>query len=242
MIRADTRLVELGLVPSRNRAQAEIKAGRVRASGRAIEKPSEQVSADAPLTLEVPENPWVSRGGLKLEFALAQFGFDVAGCVALDIGASTGGFTQVLLARGAKRVYAVDVGRAQLHSDLRRDKRVVNLEGQDARQLNEELVPEEVDILVADVSFISLKLVLPVPMHHLNRRARIVLLVKPQFECGPKASKKGVVRDANARIGAYSDLNDFISAMPEWQVLPMLKCPVPGGKGNVEMLLGAIRR
>ncbi len=238
--RADERLVELGLVPSRARAQAEIRAGTVTANGKRVAKPSERLAPSAILQIAEPENPWVSRGGLKLAHGLEHFGIDALGAVALDIGASTGGFTQVLLAKGARRVYAVDVGHSQLHATLRADECVVVLESRDARALDRAIVPDAVDILVADVSFISLKLVLPVAMALAAESAKMVVLVKPQFELGPGATTKGIVREEAARHSAVQSVADWIQAQ-RWTVMGWTKSPIRGGDGNEEFLLAAQR-
>jgi 23S rRNA (cytidine1920-2'-O)/16S rRNA (cytidine1409-2'-O)-methyltransferase len=241
MIRVDQRLVELGLVPSRARAQSEIKAGTVTLGGRAIQKPGERVAPEAVLELAVPENPWVSRGGLKLAHGLDHFAIDPSGAVALDLGASTGGFTQVLLERGAVRVYAVDVGHDQLHSSLRGDPRVVVLKRTNARHLDRALIPEPIDLIVADVSFISLRLVLPPALALAQQRARLLVLVKPQFELGPGAAPKGIVRDPARRAEAARDVALLIAAQPGWSVSGETPSPIPGGDGNEEVLLAAER-
>lgn len=240
-MRADERLVRQGLVPSRARAQAEIRAGTVILDGRVVAKPSQDVAPDAELAIASPENPWVSRGGLKLARALDVFGIDAAGAVALDVGASTGGFTEVLLARGAHRVYAVDVGRGQLHERLRAEPRVVSLEAKDARALTHYDIPESVDIIVADVSFISLRLVLPAAVQFAKPSASLIALVKPQFEAGPGAVRKGIIKDAGLRSAAVEGLSRVVQDDLGWQVLGCAPSPVKGGDGNEEFLLAAAR-
>lgn len=240
MPRADQRLVELGLVASRARAQAEIGAGRVTLAGQPVRKPNQTVAPDAALELSEPENPWVSRGGLKLAHAFDRFAMDPTGTVALDIGASTGGFTQVLLARGASRVYSVDVGHDQMHASLRDDPRVVVIERTNARGIGGETVPEPIDLIVADVSFISLKLALPPGLALAKPGARLVALVKPQFEAGPGAAGKGVVRDAAARSAAVEGIAQFL-ADAGWTVFGQTPSPIRGGDGNEETFLAARR-
>ena len=192
--RADRLLVERGLFDSRAKAQAAIAAGLVTADDVLVRKSSDEVPVEATLRAEAA-HPWVSRGGVKLVAALCHFGFDPAGHVCLDVGASTGGFTQVLLARGAQRVYAVDVGRAQLHASLRDEPRVTLFEETDIRTLDPSRLSELPDFLVIDVSFISLKLVLPPAIALLRTPARLIALIKPQFEAGRRDLKKGIVRD-----------------------------------------------
>jgi 23S rRNA (cytidine1920-2'-O)/16S rRNA (cytidine1409-2'-O)-methyltransferase len=235
--RADVLLVERGLFESRARAQAAITAGLVTADGVPLKKPSELVS-DAAALEATPEHPWVSRGALKLAAALDQFGFDPAGRVCLDAGASTGGFTEVLLARGARRVYAVDVGRDQLHARLRGRADIVSMEATDIRKLDS--LPEPPDFAVADVSFISLKLILPALDRLLRKPAYLVALIKPQFEAGRAHLKKGVVRDAAVHDAVCADIAAFASAAG-WSVAGIIPSPIAGGEGNREFLLGAYR-
>ena len=233
--RADVLLVERGLFESRAKAQAAIAAGRVAADGVVLRKPSDEISADALLDA-TPEHPWVSRGGLKLAAALDRFGFDPAGRVCLDVGASTGGFTDVLRARGARRVYAVDVGRGQLHPKLRADAAVVALEETDIRALAP--LAEPPDLAVVDVSFISLKLVLPAVDRLLRRPAQLVALIKPQFEAGRKNLKKGIVRDPAVHAAVCDDIAAFAASLG-WKVAGIIPSPIEGGDGNKEFLMGA---
>jgi 23S rRNA (cytidine1920-2'-O)/16S rRNA (cytidine1409-2'-O)-methyltransferase len=193
-MRIDRLLVERGLFESRAKAQAAIAAGRVTADEVIVAKPSDEVSADAVLCAE-PAHPWVSRGGVKLAAALNHFRFDPSGCVGLDVGASTGGFTQVLLSRGARRVYAVDVGQRQLHPSLQARPKIVSIEKTDIRALDPALLTEPPDFVTIDVSFISLELVLPAALGLAQAPARALALIKPQFEAGRRALKKGIVRD-----------------------------------------------
>ena len=235
--RADQLLVERGLFESRTRAQAAIAAGLVTANGIVLRKPSDGVAVDAVIEA-APEHPWVSRGGLKLVAALDHFGFDPAGRVCLDAGASTGGFTEVLLARGARRVYAVDVGHGQLHARLHERHEVVSLEGTDIRTLDPARLTEPPDLAVADVSFISLKLVLPALGRLLRHPGELVALIKPQFEAGRTHLKKGVVRDAAVHAAVCEDIAAF-AASRGWTVAGTIPSPIEGGEGNKEFLIGA---
>ena len=237
--RADILLVERGLAPSRARAQAAIEAGLVTADGILVEKASQPVPPEAELRA-TPAHPYVSRGGLKLAAALAHFAVDPAGKVCLDIGASTGGFSEVLAGRGARRVYAVDVGHGQLHPSLQGRHDIVSLEATDARTLDRRLVPEPVDLVVADVSFISLKLVLPAALNLCAAAAELVVLVKPQFEAGRAHLKKGIVRDEGVQKAVCVDIEKFIAAAG-WRVLGTMPSPIAGGDGNREFLMGAGR-
>jgi 23S rRNA (cytidine1920-2'-O)/16S rRNA (cytidine1409-2'-O)-methyltransferase len=237
--RADRSLVERGLATSRARAQAAIEAGLVIADGVRVEKASQPVSPDAEIRA-TPAHPYVSRGGLKLAAALDRFGIDPRGKVCLDIGASTGGFSEVLLERGARLVYAVDVGHGQLHPSLSGRPGLVSLEGTDARALDRKLIPESVDLLVADVSFISLKLVLPAALKLCAPAAELIVLVKPQFEAGRAHLKKGIVRDEAVRNAVCADIERFIAAAG-WSVIGSIESPITGGEGNREFLIGARR-
>ena len=237
--RADRVLVGRGIFDSRARAQAAIEAGLVTADGKRVAKPSETISATA--TIEAREAyEWVSRAGLKLEAALDAAELGVEGLEALDVGASTGGFTEVLLARGALRVHAVDVGRGQLHERLRGDPRIVSLEETDIRSLAPGAVPAA-GILTVDVSFISLHQVLPALLPHAATKAHLVALVKPQFEVGrDKLSKGGIVKDVEARAEAAARIVALLEELG-WKVTHRLVSPVLGGDGNEESLLVAAR-
>ena len=235
--RADLLLVERGLFESRARAQAAIAAGRVTADGVVLRKPSDAIASDA-LLGAAPEHPWVSRGGMKLVAALDHFGFGPAGRVCLDVGASTGGFSDVLRARGARHVYAIDVGRGQLHPKLRDDPGVVSLEQTDIRALDS--LAEPADFAVVDVSFISLKLVLPAVDRLLRRPAQLVALIKPQFEAGRDRVKKGIVRDRAVHAAVCDDIATFVATLG-WEVIGAIPSPIEGGEGNREFLIGARR-
>ena len=237
--RADRLLVERGLFDSRAKAQAAIAAGLVTADDAPVRKASDEIPLGAALRAEAA-HPWVSRGGVKLAAALDRFGFDPAGHVCLDVGASTGGFTQVLLARGARRVYAVDVGRGQLHASLREAAAVVVFEQTNIRNFDAGRLPEPPDFLVVDVSFISLKLVLPAAIALLRMPARLIALIKPQFEAGRRHLKKGIVRDPQVHAAVCEDIAGFVAAMG-WTVGVVVASPIMGGDGNREFLLGAAR-
>jgi 23S rRNA (cytidine1920-2'-O)/16S rRNA (cytidine1409-2'-O)-methyltransferase len=242
LARLDVRMVELGLAPSRARAQDLIRRGLVDIAGVTEQRPGVGVAASAAIHLSHAAGDHVSRGALKLIAALDRFRFPVAGVVALDVGASTGGFTQVLLERGAARIYAVDVGHSQLHARLAGDARVVSLEGCDARHLDRTLVSESVGAIVADVSFISLIKALPVPLTLAGDGAWLIALIKPQFEAGRAAvGKRGIVRDPAARQRAVELVRTWIDAQPGWRVLDVIPSPIAGGAGNEEFLLGAVR-
>ncbi len=241
--RADQALVERGLAESRARAQALILAGKVFSGERRVEKPGEAVREDAPLELRGgQDHPWVSRGGLKLAHALEHFGLSPEGRVCLDIGASTGGFTDVLLKHGAARVYAVDVGHGQLAWSLRNDPRVVVLERTNARYLNASQVPEPVGVLVCDASFIGLRTVLPAPLALCAPGAWAVALIKPQFEAGPEAvGKGGVVRDPAVHEAVCAAIESWWSGLPGWRVIGLTPSPILGPEGNREFLIAAER-
>ncbi len=206
-------------------------------AGRRIGKPAETVAADAPIEAEAPF-PWVSRGGVKLAAALDHFGYDPEGLTCLDIGASTGGFTHVLLSRGAVRVYAVDVGQGQLHASLAADQRVCSSERQDARTLQADQLAAPPSAITCDVSFISLGLVLPRVLSLAAPGAWLAALIKPQFEVGPKAVVKGLVKDAAARDRAVTAVRAAVTAAG-WQIDGVISSPIAGGDGNQEFLLGA---
>jgi 23S rRNA (cytidine1920-2'-O)/16S rRNA (cytidine1409-2'-O)-methyltransferase len=238
-IRADQLLVSRGLAESRTRAQALIMAGAVFSGERKVAKAGDLLAEDAALEVRGKDHPWVSRGGIKLEHGLRHFGFDVSGAVALDVGSSTGGFTDVLLSRGAAKVYAVDVGTNQLAWKLRQDPRVVVLEQTNARYLTSEQVPEPVDIVVCDASFISLAKVLEAPLKLAKAGAKLVALIKPQFEAGrEEVGKGGVVRDSAVHERVCEEASAWVTAQG-WTVLGITPSPITGPEGNVEFLLGA---
>lgn len=238
-IRVDQLIVERGLAESRSRAQALIMAGLVFAGERKVAKAGEMLAADAALDVRGKDHPWVSRGGLKLDQGLSHFGIDVTGAVAMDVGSSTGGFTDVLLTRGATRVYAVDVGTNQLAWKLRQDPRVVVLEQTNARALTAEHIPEPIDIVVCDASFISLAKVLDAPLGFARGGAHLVALVKPQFEAGrAEVGKGGVVRDAAVHQRVCDAAAEWVAGKG-WRVLGVTPSPITGPEGNVEFLLAA---
>ncbi len=237
--RADLALVHRGLFPSRAKAAEAIAAGLVRVDGRVLAKASEPLAPEAAIEAQAPY-PWVSRGGVKLAAALDKFGFDPQGRTCLDIGASTGGFCDVLLARGAATVIAVDVGTGQLHPKIAADPRVFALEKTDARALTPDKLPAAPDLIVADVSFISLTLVLPKILPLAAPASRLVALVKPQFELGPRQTRKGIVRDAADRDAACARVAATVTSMG-WRVVGLIPSPIAGGDGNQEFLLGAER-
>jgi 23S rRNA (cytidine1920-2'-O)/16S rRNA (cytidine1409-2'-O)-methyltransferase len=240
--RADQLLVEQGLAESRTKAQALILAGLVSCAERRIDKPGEQLAIDAALALKGRDHPWVSRGGVKLAHALDHFRIDVEGHVALDIGASTGGFTEVLLARGAGRVHAVDVGHGQLAWKLRQDPRVDVRERVNARYLTQADIPEPVDMITCDASFIGLATVLPAPLALASEQAQLVALVKPQFEAGPaRVSKGGVVRDPAVHREVCERAAAWMASQPGWSVVGIVESPILGPEGNREFLLYARR-
>jgi 23S rRNA (cytidine1920-2'-O)/16S rRNA (cytidine1409-2'-O)-methyltransferase len=239
--RLDAALVARGLVDTRTRAQALIIAGRVWSGERRLDKPGMAVADDVALELRGLDHPWVSRGGIKLAHALEQFRIDPAGLVAIDVGASTGGFTDVLLQRGAARVYAVDVGQGQLAWGLRNDPRVVVLEKTNARHLTAAEVPEPVDLVVCDASFIGLETVLPAALALAKPRARVVALIKPQFEVGRgRVGKGGVVRDPALHDEVCRRIEAWL-ARQGWRVLGVSRSPITGPEGNVEFLIAAER-
>jgi 23S rRNA (cytidine1920-2'-O)/16S rRNA (cytidine1409-2'-O)-methyltransferase len=238
-IRADQLLVTRGLAESRTRAQALIMAGAVFSGDKKLSKAGDLLAEDAPLEVRGKDHPWVSRGGIKLDHGLTHFGFDVSGAVALDVGSSTGGFTDVLLSRGAAKVYAVDVGTNQLAWKLRQDPRVVVHEQTNARSLDSSIIPEPVDIVVCDASFISLAKVLEAPLRLAKRDAKLVALVKPQFEARrQEIGKGGVVRDAAVHARVVAEAKTWVEAQ-SWTVLGITPSPITGPEGNVEFLLGA---
>jgi 23S rRNA (cytidine1920-2'-O)/16S rRNA (cytidine1409-2'-O)-methyltransferase len=214
-------------------------AGAVFSGERKLVKAGDMLAEDAPLEVRGKDHPWVSRGGIKLDHALTHFGFDVTGAVALDVGSSTGGFTDVLLTRGAAKVYAVDVGTNQLAWKLRQDPRVVVLEQVNARYLTVEQVPESVDVVVCDASFIGLAKVLEAPLTLAKTGAKLIALVKPQFEAGrDEVGKGGVIRDPAVHQRVCAKAAEWVAARG-WRVLGLIESPITGPEGNVEFLLGA---
>ncbi|MGH7049090.1 MAG: TlyA family RNA methyltransferase [Acetobacteraceae bacterium] len=240
--RADLLLLARGLAESRARAQALILAGLVYSGEQRVEKPGQTIAAIAPLAVRGRDHPWASRGGIKLAHALAHFGLSPMGRICLDIGASTGGFVDVLLANGALRVHAVDVGHGQLAWKLRTDPRVVLHERVNARYLSEQEIPEPIAALTSDASFISLATVLPAPLALTAPGAWAIALIKPQFELGPGAvGRGGVVRDPAAHQQACARIAEWWAGIPGWRVLGVTASPITGPAGNREFLIGAIR-
>jgi 23S rRNA (cytidine1920-2'-O)/16S rRNA (cytidine1409-2'-O)-methyltransferase len=241
-MRLDQALVSRGLVPTRARALDLIKRGFVRVGGRVCDKPSLAVLPEVHIDIAGDLTGYVSRGAEKLVAALDAFSFDVQGRTALDVGASTGGFTQILVARGARRVYAVDVGHGQLHGLLRDDPRVVSLEGVDAREISAAQLGEPIDALVADVSFVSVTKVLAPALALAKDGAWLVVLVKPQFEVGrDHIGRGGIVRDEEVRQAALKTVLNWLVLQPGWRIVGHMPSPILGGSGNAEYLLGARR-
>ncbi len=238
--RLDQMLLDRGLVESRAKAQALVLAGKVFSGERRLDKPGTPVADDIALEVRGQDHPWVSRGGVKLAHALDHFGLSPKGRVCLDVGASTGGFTDVLLVRGAEKVHAVDVGHGQLAWKLRSDPRVVVHEKTNARFLSAEQVPDPIDALVCDASFIGLATLLPAPLALCAPGAWAVALIKPQFEVGPGAvGKGGVVRDAGQHRAVVARIEAWFSALPGWRVLGTTESPITGPEGNREFLIAA---
>ena len=239
--RADQMLVDRGLAESRTRAQALVMAGLVFAGDRKVDKPGQQLADDVVLQVRGRDHPWVSRGGIKLAHGLDETDWDVGGAVAIDVGSSTGGFTDVLLTRGAARVYAVDSGTNQLAWKLRQDPRVIVHEQTSARILTPAHIPEPIDLVVCDASFIALEKVLPVPLGFVVPGGRLLALIKPQFEAGrEEVGKGGVVRDP----AVHARVCDTVAAWLDrtgWGVSLLTRSPITGPEGNVEFLIAAVR-
>ncbi len=239
-IRADQLLVEQGLAESRSRAQAMIMAGQVYCGDRKLAKAGDMLADDAILSVKGKDHPWVSRGGLKLVHALEHFGLNTEGRVVLDVGASTGGFTDVALTHGAAKVYAVDVGHGQLAWKLREDPRVVVMERTNARYLTTTEIPDPIDAVVCDASFIGLETVLPAPLSLAAPGAWAVALIKPQFEVGKgRVGKGGVVRDTALHDEVCVRIHDWFAGLPGWTVLGITASPILGPEGNKEFLIAA---
>lgn len=238
--RLDVLLVERGLAENRSRAQALIMAGLVHSDNARLDKPGNRYASDIPLMVSGQEHPWVSRGGQKLDGALTHFSINPEGMIAIDVGASTGGFTDVLLQKGAACVYAIDVGHGQLDWKLRQDERVIVFEKTNARHLTSEQVPVAVDMVVCDASFISLKTVLPSALALTKDEALLVALIKPQFEAGKEhVGKGGVVRDEAIHQRVCDEIESWINSLPHWQVQGIKVSPILGPKGNKEFLIFA---
>ena len=240
--RADLLLVALGLAESRAKAQALILAGKVFTDAKRVEKAGDLLPEGVPIEVRGQDHPWVSRGGLKLAHALTHFGLNPEGRICIDLGASTGGFTDVLLQHGAARVYAVDVGHGQLAWKLRQDPRVVVLEKTTARYLDASIIPEPIGALVCDASFIGLRTILPAPLTLCAPDACAVALIKPQFEAGPgQVGKGGVVRDPALHQAICTMIKDWWAGLPGWQMLGITESPITGPEGTKEFLI-AVRR
>jgi 23S rRNA (cytidine1920-2'-O)/16S rRNA (cytidine1409-2'-O)-methyltransferase len=237
--RIDLLLVERGLFESRARAQAAIEAGLVSANDKPVLKASETIPLDAVLRAQ-PAHPFVSRGGVKLMGALEQYPVDIEDHVCLDVGASTGGFTEVLLANGASVVFAIDVGRGQLHPSLHDHPRIVSMEETDIRSLEGKRLPARPDIVVVDVSFISLKAVLPVALSLAAAPMHLLALIKPQFEAARKHSKRGIIRDADVHREVCDDIAAFAASLG-CTGIRVFPSPITGGDGNIEFFIGARR-
>lgn len=239
--RADQLLVDRALAESRTRAQALILAGLVFSGDRRIDKPGQSIPDDAPLDVRGRDHPWVSRGGVKLAHGLDHFGWDVTGAIAIDVGSSTGGFTDVLLTRGAARVYAVDSGTNQLAWKLRQDPRVIVMEQLSARLLTPQHIPEPIDLIVCDASFISLAKVLDVPLTFAKPKARLMALIKPQFEAGrDEVGKGGVIRDPAVHQRVCDEVEQWLDNAG-WTVPGIVQSPITGPEGNIEFLIAARR-
>ena len=237
--RADVLLVERGLFESRARARAAIEAGGVMAAGKQVLKASETIAINADLSAE-PAHPWVSRGGVKLSGALEQYPIDIEGHVCLDVGASTGGFTEVLLANGASLVFAIDVGHGQLHPSLHGHPRIVSMEETDIRKFEGKRLPARPDVVVIDVSFISLKAVLPVALSLAAAPMHLLALIKPQFEAARKHSKRGIIRNAMVHQEICDDISAFAASLG-CTGIEVFPSSITGGDGNIEFFMGARR-
>lgn len=239
-IRLDNLLVELNLAESRTKAQALIATGKVYSGEVKLDKAGHMVGKNTPLTVRGEEHPYVSRGGLKLAHALTHFRLNPDGMICADIGASTGGFTDVLLRNGAKKVYAVDVGHGQLDWKIRQDPRVVVMEKTNARYLSKQDFTEALDWVVCDASFISLKTVLQAPLLLTSDSALLIALIKPQFEVGKdRVGKGGIVKDTALHQEVCKDISDWLSGQTGWQVIGVIESPIKGPKGNTEFLICA---
>ncbi len=239
-VRLDRALVERGFMPTRARAQAAIKAGRVRIDGATASKASQSVGTNASLSIEGSGNEWVSRAALKLVSALEAYPLSREGLIALDVGASTGGFTQVLLANGAAKVYAVDVGHGQLAPEIAEDARVISLEKTNAKDLTTDLITDSIDLIVSDVSFIGLEKALPAPLSLARVGSQLIALIKPQFEVGPgKVGKGGIVKDTGLHAEVCKRIQRWLENEMGWMVKGLIDSPIKGSDGNKEFLIYA---
>ena len=237
-MRLDQLLVERGLVETRSRAQAMIMAGHIYSDTKRLDKAGQQVKADIPLEVKGQDHPWVSRGGLKLEKGLRHFDISATGKTCIDVGASTGGFTDVLLTGGAVKVYAVDVGQGQLAWKLRGDERVVVMEKTNARHLTSADIPDPIELVVCDASFIGLEVVLPAALDLVKPGGHVLALIKPQFEVGKgRVGKGGVVRDPELHAEVCERIQAWLNARPGWKALGITESPIKGPEGNVEFLI-----
>ncbi|MGY9062429.1 MAG: TlyA family RNA methyltransferase [Rhodospirillales bacterium] len=238
--RLDQVLVERGLVEGLSSAQGLIMAGKVYSGEKKLEKAGLQISEEAALEVRGQDHPWVSRGGLKLTHGLAEFNLSTKDCICMDVGSSTGGFTDVMLQNGASRVYAVDVGRGQLAWKLRSDDRVVVLEKTNARHLTSEIIPDPLDFISCDASFIGLKTLLPASLELAQPGAHLLSLIKPQFEVArQEVGEKGVVRDPELHKFVCDTIKFWLDGLPDWTVLGLTQSPIKGPEGNIEFLIAA---
>lgn len=240
--RLDDLLVLKGIADSKTIAQSLIISGRIYVGEKKLDKPGHSISIAENIIFRGPLHPWVSRGGIKLAHALEEFELSVEGLIALDIGASTGGFTDVLLRNGAEKIYAIDVGYGQLHEKLLNSSKVISIERTNARYINNEDIKEDIDIIVCDVSFISLKTILPESLKLSSVDAKLIALIKPQFEVGKKyIGKRGVVRDKELRESCCKDIKLWLENSMNWKVTGIIESPIKGPKGNIEYLIYAHR-
>ena len=240
-MRLDQLLVDRGLVESRAKGQGLIMAGKVYSETRRLDKAGQQVGDDIQIDIKGQDHPWVSRGGLKLARGLEHFSIDPTGLICLDVGASTGGFSDVLLENGAAKVYAVDVGHGQLAWKLRQDDRVVVIERFNARKLTDEQIPDPIGLIVCDASFIGLQTVLPAPLALAAPGAHLIALIKPQFEVGKgRVGKGGVVRDPALHAEVIDKIQTWLNGLPGWQVIGVTESPIKGPEGNIEFLICAV--
>ena len=239
-VRLDDLVVKKGFAETKSIAQSLIISGKIFLEEKKLDKPGYSISIDAEIVFRGPLHPWVSRGGIKLDHALKTFKLNVSGLIALDIGSSTGGFSDVLLQNGVKKLYAVDVGYGQLHEKILNNSRVISMERKNARYLSSQDIEENIDILVCDASFISLTKILPEPIKLCSEKAKLIALIKPQFELEKKfIAKGGVVKDEKLRSSVCENIRFWIEDKMSWKVIQIIKSPITGPKGNVEYLLYA---